>query len=146
MNGLFANSTFVVLNESDFKDEEIENMTIQNSRLVLALKDADTSGKKKKARLVAQAIGKINKDKKLFFTYSPTLTRASVRILLCIPTRKGLKIYLQDISQAYVSSDSKLLRVIFIGPPKELGLHPDIFWCGGMKIALPRFDMKDSGV
>ena len=56
MKDLFANNTFLVVNKSDFTNEEIENMTIFKSKLVLALKDADTSGEKKKAPPFVQAI------------------------------------------------------------------------------------------
>ena len=49
---------------------------------MLAYKDADTSSKKQKAKLVVQAEGRIDNDKQLLFTYLPTITKACVRIML----------------------------------------------------------------
>ena len=142
VKGLFENNTFIVVKRSDFSYEELDGMTILKAKLVLAYKDADTPNEKQKARLVVQAVGKIDKDKRLLFTYSPTVTKASVRIMLSIPTKKGLKVFLRDISQAYVSSDKKLLREIYITPPKELGLSPDIMW----KVIRPLYGLPESGV
>ena len=142
IKGLFENDTFIVVKKSDFTYEEIKDMTILKAKLVLAYKDPTTSEERKKARLVVQAIEKLDKDKKLLFTYSPTVKRSSVRIMLCIPTRIGLKIYLRDISQAYVSSKSKLLREIYVIPPKELGLERDILW----KVIRPLYGLPESGL
>ena len=142
VKGLFENDTFIVVKKSDFTYEEIENMTILKAKLVLAYKDPTTSEERKKARLVVQAIGKLDKDKKLLFTYSPTVKRSSIRIMLCIPTKIGLKIYLRDISQAYVSSKSKLLREVYVIPPKELGLGRDILW----KVIRPLYGLPESGL
>ena len=142
VKGLFENNVFIVVRKSEFTYEEIDGMTILKSKLVLAFKDTNTTDEKKKARLVAQAVGKIDKDKKLLFTYSPTVTRASIRIMLCIPTRLNLRVYLRDISQAYVSSEAKLLREIYIIPPKELKLDSDILW----KVIRPLYGLPESGV
>ena len=138
----FANNTFVVVNKSDFTNEEIEYITIRKTKLLIALKYADTLDEKKKACLVVHVIGKIDKGKKQLFTYSPIVTRASVRVFLCGLTQKGLKIYLRDISRAYVSSESKLLRVIYIVPPNELGLHFGILW----KVFRSFYGLPESGV
>ena len=141
VKGLFDNETFSVVRKSDFSNEELSKLTILKSKLVLAFKDPNTPEETKKARLVAQAIGKLDKDKKILMTYSPTVTRASVRIMLCMPTRMGLDIYLRDISQAYVSSESKLLREVYLVPPRELGLDPDVLW----KVLRSLYGLPESG-
>ena len=73
-------------------------MKFFKSRLVLAFKEPNTPKENKKAKLVAQAIGKLDEDKKIFMTYYSTVTRAIVRKIHCILTKKGLKVYLRDMS------------------------------------------------
>ncbi len=47
------------------------------AKLVLAIKDPGTSEESEKTRLLVQAIGSKDKDKRMLFTYSPTVTRSS---------------------------------------------------------------------
>eukprot|EP00171_Calliarthron_tuberculosum_P022770 IDg22770t1 len=98
------------------------------AKLLLAIKDPDTTDERKKAGIVVQAIGSKDKDKQMLITYSPTVTRTSVRIMLSISTKLRLKIFLRDISQAYPSSFGKLLREVYVVPPKELNIDEDILW------------------
>lgn len=65
-------------------------------------------------------------EKKHILTQAPTIQRASQRIILCVSLKlQNLKLYLRDISQAYVQSKSKLTRNIFIRAPIEMGIGPN---------------------
>ena len=84
-------------------------MTILKSKLVFAFKDANTPAENKKPRLVARAVGKMDKDNKLLFTYSPTVTIASILIMLWMPTTLNLRVYLCYVSLDHVTSEAKTL-------------------------------------
>ncbi len=45
-------------------------------------------------------------------TYSPTVGRSSVRVMLSAATGQKLPIFTRDISQAYVPTNTKLLREV----------------------------------
>ena len=63
-----------------------------------------------------------------FLTHAPTVQRESQRLALCLETifalPNGLKIWIRDVTQAYIQSDSNVDRDIFIRAPKELELPP----------------------
>eukprot|EP00171_Calliarthron_tuberculosum_P001204 IDg1204t1 len=107
---------------------KLRNMTIIRAKLILSIKYPGTPIERKKARIVSQAIGKRDRDKSMLMTYSPTVNKSSVRLILSIAGGKKLPVFLRDISLAYVSTNTKLLREVYLIPPKELGLDPDILW------------------
>src|SRR6266702_1123658 len=59
---------------------------------------------------------------------SPTIQQVSQRIILALTPglqqTKPIALYLRDISQAYIQSNTYLNRDIFIRPPHELNLQP----------------------
>ena len=95
-----------------------------------------------KSRLVVQAYN--DKGKDLILTQSPTIQRVSQRILLALtPTMlaKGMSLYLRDISQAYVQSNTYLSRDIFIRPPIELGLENGSI----LRVIKPLYGVPEAG-
>lgn len=142
VDGLFAKGVFLETSRKNFTPEQLKSMTIMKSKLVLAFKEPGTREEKKKARLVVQAIGSKDKDKNMLITYSPTVSRASVRLMLAIAMRKNLEIFLRDISQAYVSASGKLLRDVYVVPPTELQTDEDILW----KVERPLYGLPESGM
>ena len=94
---------------------------IFNSRFVDEIKNEGTDKAFEKSRLVVQAFNDTDKD--LALTQAPTIQWVSQRIILSITAilrDKGLGLYLRDISQAYVQSNTQLNRDFFVRPPKEL--------------------------
>jgi len=94
---------------------------IFNSRFVDEIKNEGTDKAFEKSRLVVQAFNDTDKD--LVLTQAPTIQRVSQIIILSITAilrDKGLGLYLRDISQAYVQSNTQLNRDFFVRPPKEL--------------------------
>ena len=90
-----------------------------NSRFVDEIKNAGTEKVFEKSRLVLQAYNDINKS--LVLTQSPTIQRVSQRLLFCLATTiSNTKLYLRDVTQAYVQSTSDLNRDFYIRPPHEL--------------------------
>ncbi len=63
-------------------------MLIIKAKLILAIKEPNEPTERKKARIVAQAVGSTDWDKKMLMTYPPTVTSTSVRIMLSVATGK----------------------------------------------------------
>lgn len=68
-------------------------------KIVLVTKELGSENENKKARLVAQAIESEDTKENMFIIYSPTFTRASVRLILFIGMRNKMDIFLCDISK-----------------------------------------------
>ena len=120
INGLLEKGVFTVVTDSDVP----QGVRIFNSRFVDEIKHPGTNKAFEKSRLVVQAYNDQGKD--LVLTQSPTIQRVSQRIILALTPglqqAKSVALYLRDISQAYVQSDTFLSRDIFIRPPPELNL------------------------
>ena len=83
-----------------------------------------------KSRLVMQAYKNFKKE--MVLTQSPIIQQVSQRLILCFAATLGnvqTKLYLRDVTQAYVQSTSDLNRDFYIRPPVELatmlGISPD---------------------
>jgi hypothetical protein len=95
-----------------------QGVRLFNSRFVDEVKNAGTSKAFEKSRLVVQAYN--DQGKELVLTQSPTIQRVSQRLILCIAAMGHHKLYLRDISQAYVQSTTNLNREFYVRPPREL--------------------------
>jgi hypothetical protein len=78
-------------------------------------------------------------------TQSPTIQRVSQRLILCIAAMGGYKLYLRDISQAYVQSTTYLNRQFYVRPPQELqnelGLDKDSV----LRVLKPLYGVPEAG-
>ena len=118
IEALLSNQTF----RFEAYDKDIHQGRIFRSRLVREIKAKNTESPYEKSRLVIQGFG--DKGKEAILTQSPTIQRASQRLILALtPTLCkdfGLKLALRDITQAYTQSTTKLNRTILATPPKEI--------------------------
>jgi hypothetical protein len=80
----------------------------------LAYKKAGTREQSLNARLVVQAMRKLDKDYYSLFIYAPTVTKASTRLLLTVAAGLEMKLATGDISQAYVCTTKPLLRDVYV--------------------------------
>jgi len=116
LEGLQARETFDVVDLS-----EVPSSTrIYGSRWVDTLKKVH--GRIiEKSRLVAQNY--CDKGATAISTKSPTVSRLGQRLALAtavmFPNHTS---YVRDISQAYIQSESKLERLVYLRPPKEMGI------------------------
>jgi hypothetical protein len=118
INGLIMRGVFEFVQYNPIKHLGIR---IFNSRLVNKTKGKATNTPFKKSRLVVQAYN--NKGKELILTQSPTIQRASQRVIIAIApslAKLGIKLYLRDITQAYIQSTTMLNRLILANLPKEM--------------------------
>lgn len=122
--------------------EDRKSINVLKSRFVLALKNPGTPEEKHKARLVVQAMPHADRDRSHLFTYSPTVTKASFRILLTLAASHGFDVHLRDIKQAYVCSEFDLIHEAYIVPPKTLKLDPTILW----RLRKPLYGLPESGL
>lgn len=116
-------------------------MNILRSRYVLAYKNFKTPEQYAKARLVVQAMKKLDRDYDSLFTYAPTVAKASARLLLTLAASLDMPIATRDVSQAYVCTVHPLLREVYVIPPKEAGAHVDELW----RLRRPLYGLPEAG-
>ena len=113
-----------LLSQNVFKIVDINNVPqgerLFKSRFVDEIKRKD-GVPYEKSRLVVQAHN--DEGKTSVLTQSPTIQRASQRVILCVAAiLTDRELYLRDISQAYVQSTTNLNRQFYIKPLKEIDL------------------------
>ncbi|KAL0943110.1 uncharacterized protein CTRU02_200996 [Colletotrichum truncatum] len=116
-NSLIARGVFKF---TQFNKRRHQNVRIFRSRIVNEVK-GKTTEPYEKSRLVIQ--GYADDGKKAILTQSPTIQRASQRLILSITPsllREGKQLWLRDITQAYVQSSTRLNRTILAYPPKQI--------------------------
>ena len=143
ITGLLEKGVFKVVTSKDVPS----NARIFNSRFVDEVKNAGTDKAYEKSRLVVQAYNDQEKD--LVLTQSPTIQRVSQRLIVCLAAmlqdNNNIKLYLRDITQAYVQSTSELNRDFYIQPPLELisllGAKSDCI----VKVMKPLYGVPEAG-
>jgi hypothetical protein len=118
IDGLVARGVFEFVQYDPNKHSGIR---IFNSRLVNEVKGKTTNTPFEKSRLVVQAYN--DEGKELILTQSPTIQRASQRVIIAIApslAKLGIKLFLRDITQAYIQSTTTLNRLILANLPKEM--------------------------
>jgi len=138
INGLLEKGVFEIINMADIP----KGTRIFNSRFVDEIKNKGTDKAFEKSRLVVQAYNDYGKD--LVLTQSPTIQRVSQRIILALAVilqEKAVSLYLRDITQAYVQSNTHLNRDFYVRPPKELRLKDGLL----MRIIKPLYGVPEAG-
>jgi Reverse transcriptase (RNA-dependent DNA polymerase) len=123
------------------RENHAKGLNILGSRYVLAVKNKGTPTGFRKARLVVQAIRRRDKDYESLFTYAPTVTKASKRILLTVAASMGTGLGTRDESQAYICTTHALLRRVFVVPPAEAEAEEDELW----EVLRPLYGIPESG-
>jgi reverse transcriptase-like protein len=141
IDGLLARGVFELISGDS---PEIGDARIFGSRLVDEVKGKGTATPYEKSRLVVQAFN--DEGKKTVLTQSPTIQRVSQRIIVAIAPsllERGITLHLRDITQAYVQSTSKLSRVIYARPPKDMigELPPNVIF----KVIKPLYGIPEAG-
>jgi hypothetical protein len=117
INGLLEKGVFEIINISAVP----KGVRIFGSRFVDELKNPGTEQAFEKSRLVVQAYN--DQEKELVLTQSPTIQRASQRVILALaPSLPNTSLYLRDISQAYVQSTTELNRKFTSAHHARLGI------------------------
>ena len=139
IDGLIAKGVF----EFVPYNKTMDGLRLFNSRLVDEVKGKATSTPYEKSRLVIQAYN--DEGKKEILTQSPTIQRVSQCLILALTPSlvKKAKLYLCDITQAYVQSTTALNRVIIARPPREIAAsYPrDIV----MQVLKPLYGIPEAG-
>ncbi len=138
--GLLEKRVFLPVNRADVPPD----VRIFSSRFVNEIKHPGTDKAFEKSRLVVQAFKDQNKT--LVLTQSPTIQRVSQRLIICLAaTLPQMKLYLRDITQAYVQSRSTLNRDFYVQPPPELikliGISNNCI----LKVVKPLYDVPKAG-
>ena len=105
----------------------------------MAIKNVETDSPVFKARFFVQ--GHKDNDKEYLVHNSTNLRQYSTRIVAFIASINGFDIWTQDVTQAYLQSTEKLLRKVYLKPPKELNLSSDEV----LEPLKPLYGLPDSG-
>ena len=114
------------------------NANIMGSRTVLSIKDMGTPNEKYKARIVI--LGNNDSEKDDLVHNSPTIRASSLRIILNTAAIRGLTIWLEDVTQAFVQAFD-LNRPVYLIAPKEFGLAEDEV----LLLIKPLYGLSDAG-
>jgi hypothetical protein len=134
LEGLLAQGVFRIVNIKDIPPKQ----RLFGSRFVDDIK-YNNGQPYEKSRLVVQAHN--DAGKKEVLTQSPTIQRVSQRIILCFAVVLNRDLYLRDISQAYVQSETNLNRKFFVKPPKEINLGDTI----ALEVLRPLYGVPEAG-
>ncbi|KAI0995299.1 hypothetical protein K3495_g12883 [Podosphaera aphanis] len=111
---------------------------IFRSRFVDEIKNPGTEKAIEKSRMVVQAYNDRGKD--CVLTQSPIIQRVNQRIILALASMLPFDLYLRDITQAYVQSNTELNRNFYIWPPIELAEKGTI-----LKVVKPLYGVPEAG-
>lgn len=127
-----------------FDGQKFGGVRIFKSRIVNEVKGKTTSTPYEKSRLVVQGYG--DDGKEAILTQSPTIQRASQRLILClVPSllQRGMCAWLRDITQAYVQSETALNRTILAHLPAQIKhMHPQ---GTVMRVIKPLYGLAEAG-
>ncbi len=107
---LLEKDVFLSVNRADV----LFDVRIFSSRFVNEIKHSNTDKTFEKFRLVVQAFK--NQNKTFVLTQSSIIQRISQRLIICLAVTfsNSMKLYLRDITQAYVQSRSTLNRDFYV--------------------------------
>jgi hypothetical protein len=118
IEGLMARGVFQF---ERYDPDKFDGVRIFKSRMVNEIKGKATDAPFEKSRLVIQ--GYNDDGKEIILTQSPTIQRASQRLIIALaPTlmKRGMSVYLRDITQAYTQSETQLRRLILAQLPVQI--------------------------
>lgn len=126
-------------------DEDLHgDAEIFKSRIVNEVKGKTTDKPYEKSRLVVQGFRDAGKE--AILTQSPTIQRASQRLILAIAPslqRRDCLLWLRDITQAYVQSEKALRRKILAFLPQQIKhLYPE---GTVMRVIKPLYGLAEAG-
>ena len=134
-NGLVERGVFTLVPASDS-----EGHRIYGARFCDQVKNEGKPTAYEKSRLVVQAYNDNNHG---LLTHAPTVHRSSESLLLALCSMvSDLQFFTQDISQAYVQSETRTQRAIFVRPPSILHLPPGTL----LRVDLPLYGIPEAGI
>ena len=142
VDGLISRGVFEF---TQYNPEKHDGIRIFKSRMVREVKGKTTDTPYEKSRLVIQ--GHSDQDKELVLTQSPTIQRASQRVIVALAPSllqiEGMQLWLRDITQAYIQSTTVLQRKILAHLPKEIQhlYPPDTI----MAVIKPLYGIAEAG-
>jgi Reverse transcriptase (RNA-dependent DNA polymerase) len=135
IDGLVEKGTWKACVKSELPPEA----NIMGGRFVLSIKDVGTPRKVNKAGYVVQGFG--DRDKPYLVHQPMTARQQSTKLLEAMAAIFRFRIFTHDVQQAYLHSDDKLMRDVYISLSKEFELGSDAV----LKLLKPLYGLCDSG-
>ena len=123
--------------------EIFSDARIFNSRFVDEMKNADTEKTYEKSRLMMQTYN--DQIKGLVLTQSPIIQRISQRLIICFASIFSGKLYLRNVTQTYVQSNTALNRNFYIKPSMKLAKLLNAKKNCIFQIMKPLYDVLEAG-
>lgn len=135
LDGLIKNKTWKIV----CRNEVPSNANILNGRFVLAIKDEGKNKEVWKARYVVEG----HRDSmRQSLVHNTTVARQqSTKLVVGIAAIFGFNLFSSDITQAYLQNSEKLMRDVYLNPPKKLNLDPGQL----LKLLKPLYALSESG-
>lgn len=141
IESLIARGVFQI---EQYDPTKFRGIRIFKSRMVNEIKGKATNAPFEKSRLVIQ--GYNDDGKEVILTQSPTIQRASQRIIMALAPsliKDGMAMHLRDITQAYTQSETQLNRLILAQLPEQIrNEHPEDTV---MRILKPLYGIAEAG-
>lgn len=127
-------STFKIVSS----EEAGEKRNIVPSMYVFAIKHKESGKDVLRARFVVS--GHRDREKNSLVHNSTNLKQSSIRTIIALATILGFDVWSVDVNHAYLQSDSKLRRIIFVNP-EMIELGPNEL----LQTIRPLYGLSDSG-
>ena len=137
--GLVERNTWTIVDGNSIP----RHANIIGARFANSIKNVGTQNEQTKARYVVQG----HRDKmELFVVHnSPKLRQTSSKMIVACASLLNFRIFLIDITQAYLQSKDKLNRTVYLRPKPEVWQYLNVDAGSLLQLNKPLYGMCDSG-
>eukprot|EP00171_Calliarthron_tuberculosum_P023668 IDg23668t1 len=140
MKGLLERGTYEVVSESDIPNRSV----VLRSKVIHSIKTDALGNERCKTRLVI--LGHTDPDKNRVVNEAPTILRHSVRLILAVHMSTNLLMWSRDVTLAFIQSEDKLDRKLYVKLPKKPPLLPLVNKPnnGLLQVLKPQYGLSES--
>lgn len=139
VDGLIKRKIWRIVNSDDIPNDA----NVVGGRFILSLKNVGTPDEAAKVRYIAQ--GYADAEKPFLVHDVSALRPTSIRFILSISSIMGLRLFLHDVSQAYLQSTEDMTRTVYLKPKAEDRKWFDVAENEALQLMKPLYGLCDSG-